>query len=414
MLAVHLTHVTSDTDIASRLVADLTRRGFQVRSNELGTVSRYAYRVKDETRVAICVFPHAAPTAVHYDQALAELRDLLEQNLLPIVLIRDTDGLPGWAMEGRLNLIRTTSSGYDTAFEALFRVLIGPLPPSADVVSRPSVLESPVGVAGWLQDLWVSDDSFGHIVRIDGPRTTVPVPGLDDPQQLHLDRTKLLVANKGADQILCADVKQGGAVTNIRSLIDSKTGALSRPNAVHQAAGHTAVTDTDNHRVLLTRDDAWRDPVRWDAIPVDSGLRFPCGVHIGSRYIWVADTYNHRLLAARRENPTALSRVELDDSIYPVAVIEDVRGRFVMISDEHGKRVLFYRLEADADGCPRLVPQISFGAAATPSGGKAVPIGTPGGMSVNRDNRLAVADRQLACVWLLQLDALADLSFGET
>lgn len=364
--------------------------------------------------------PHLSRTALDYDIALDHLRALLKAKLPTILLCDADDVVPTWAQAPDVAIVRTTTDGMsDHVFEEVFRTLVGPLPPYADVIARPSVMRSPVGVGWWLHDLFVSDDHYGHIARIDGPELNVVLPGLDDPQQLRVDRSKLLVANKGADQVVLADIKHGGMLTNVRPLALGDD-SLSQPTSVAQGYGRTLVADTDNHRVLFTKSDVWRsEPAEWVELPSEPAIRFPCGVHVAPGRLWVADTYNARVLSygldgrSPAEVPADLLRAEPGATTHPVSVVTDVSGSIVIVADEPHKQVHFIGIDGSRDDDSRTVNYSALTpltAQAAPAEGPAVKLGTPGGMSVNRDNQLALVDREHACVWILDLDAVPDLT----
>lgn len=409
--------------LAEELAVDLSRRGFQARQAEPTPSSGRAEREgsQDSRAVTLVVFlPHLSRTAHDYDIALKHLGTLLEAELPTILLCDADDTIPTWAQTHDVSIVRTATSGMsDQVFEEVFRTLVGPLPPYADVVARPSVMRSPVGVGWWLHDLFVSDDHYGHVARIDGPELNVVLPGLDDPQQLRVDRSKLLVANKGADQVVLADIKHGGMLTNVRPLAlgDSE---LSQPTSVAQGYGRTLIADTDNHRVLFTSVDVWRsEPATWAELPADPAIRFPCGVHVAAGRLWVADTYNARVLSYDLDGrtpvdvPGELLQAEPGSTPHPVAVVTDVSGSVVMVADESHKQVHFVRIDMLREGrsaTPAYSALTPLAARAAPAEGPAVKLGTPGGMSVNRDNQLALVDREHACVWILDLDAVPDLT----
>lgn len=397
---------------------DLELRGFPTRETEPGVAGALPGERGGDEAQFIVVFPHGAPTAEAYDATLSYLRELFKAEAEPLLIARINDQLPSWIISEKTKAVLRTSEQalrYDQLFEALLRNLFGPLAPGVSVIARPSLVQAPVGVTWWQQDLYVTDEYFGHVVRIEGDQMGVVLPGLDEPQQLHLDRRKLLIANKGAHQVIRADVKQGGALTNLETIERIGRRDLLNPTSVSQGHRRTLIADTDNHRVLCTESDLWQDSKpRWTELAADAGLSYPCGVCCGPTGAWIADTFNQRIIGAVGKGAHTVWQGESAlERPYPVAIAISAMGDTLIVSDETRKRVQFFRTGIDEADGGRRMPSLRrihvLDALAVPVGGAAVPLGTPCGLSVNRDNRLAFVDRERACVWILNLDQISEL-----
>jgi hypothetical protein len=330
---------------------------------------------------------------------LRYLQRVVEHGFRPIVIAPVAAELPDWVSdEGVRYIVRTCAPGLDRdrVFAALFAALLAPLPAAVDLRVLPSHVEQPTGVSWWDENILVADTDRQHIVRL-GPNfdESVVYVGLDDPAHIHVDRNKLLVADRGSDRILRIDLE--GAYGGNAEVVSVGRPGLRRPHGVYQAHGRTVIADTDNHRALMTADDVWqRRSPRWQPLMADRAFGFPCSIHIGCGRIWVVDTFNHRLAVFDLDGDYLGSIGEFGTGpgqfSYPVGVVAWRDNLFV--AEGGNERLHWLRLDADASATSicKAVGQLW--------------LGTPFGLSVNRDNRLAVTDSRRRCVWILDLQAL--------
>jgi hypothetical protein len=233
------------------------------------------------------------------------------------------------------------------------------------------------------------------------------VVGLHEPHHVHLDRHKLLIADKGSHRIVLGDL-ESGAVGNIRSITSDEQG-FACPNGVHQAEGLMAVADTDQHRVLITEDDYWSPGTRqnggWRELEARGGFRHPCGTYVSGDFIWVADTFHHRLVAFDHEGCELRELPgygwEPGRFAYPVSVA--AWHDLLLVADSEARRVQAFQVESAG---PHLVPLSGKGLGEGELGRPWV--ANPFGLSVNHNGRLAVGDRLRRCVWLIDLHLLRE------
>lgn len=411
MPSVVLVRAASDAGIATRLSQALEARGFGVRTTEPGTtVSLESIRSPP-----VIVLPHEAPTGALYAEFNTYFRALGERMRQAVVVARvDDDPWTGATSFRPYDVVRTAAPrlNEDAVVGSLVSTLLLPQArPWLNVSVRPSMIHSPVGVTWWERELFVADESLGHVVRLYAAGDNLVTPGLDEPFHIHADRSKLLVANRVAHEIIMADVnKPGGLSSNHRTLTAAAGRAFARPHGVHQAYGCTVVADTDNHRVVATLEDIWlvREP-RWHEIAADIAVTYPCAVLSSAHGIWIADTFNDRLILASREGDVrSIIPGSSDGEGFdrPVALATDTEQRILIVSEECCKRVRFLRIHTEG----RLETLASLAQQETrPEGADLAVMGTPMGLSVNRDNILAIADRERRCVWTIDLDEMPDL-----
>jgi len=297
---------------------------------------------------------------------------------------------------------------YDGVFEQLLVALLGPLPTWLELRTSPSLVVAPTGVSWWSDELLVADEHGGQVVRLGSADTRMIVGGLREPHHIHLDRHKLLIADKGGQRVLIGEVYPGGT-SSMRTL--SVSGGLLHPNGVHQAEGLLVIADTDHHRVLMTADDPWASRRRpsFSEIRPAGGFRYPCGVFVDREMIWIADTFHHRLVVtdhSGREWETEFTGYgwAAGEFAYPTSVAR-WRDKLV-VADAEARRIQVLGLTDNDSGRPQLTMQRGEG---LEEGELARPwIGNPFGLSINRDGRMAIGDRLRRCVWLVDLAGLAE------
>lgn len=343
----------------------------------------------------------------HRHRRLAELaKGCLDVGVEPVLLVHAKQDVPA-SLVGKVRAVLRVdlADGHvDRLFRELFGVLLEPLPPWLECWTVPSLMSAPTGVSWWTDDLLVADERHGHIlvIGVDGARPILP--GLDDPHHIHLDRNRLLVANRSADEVLLAELR-GGAAGNIDVIRQAAKQPLRHPNGVHQSHGRTLVADTDNHRVLFSDSDPFDQRPRWKALYGAGRMQYPCGVCGDRDRLWVADTFNHRVLGFDVSGELTVCHGaygwDAGQFAYPVGL---VRWRdYLLVADEEPRRVQVFRVtrrdshtqllripEADMLGSPWIT--------------------RPFAMSVNAHGRLAISDRTRRCVWVIDLRAaLAEL-----
>lgn len=287
---------------------------------------------------------------------------------------------------------------YDRLFEEVYEALLGPFPAWLSLRVRPSVMARPTGVAWWTEDLFVADEGNQHVARIGPVDANIVVPGLSDPHHVHIDRQTLIVANRSADEVLIASM-ENNTVREMEVLVRAH-GSLRRPHALAHAHYVSALADTDNHRVMIGRGDLQhvQSSSYWKTItPKVGSFSGPCGVHVDAKRIWVADTFNHRLLAFNHDGVETLRLGAYGRAAgefgYPVGIVTWRDQLFV--ADEESERLQMFVLRQSEEG--GLSAELVTGNVA------ASWMGQPFGLAINRENRIAVADRRHKCVWLIDV-----------
>jgi len=390
--AVVILRESGETGVAEAVRTDLVLRDWSV------TVESFASRVLEArwpaaARPAVLAFVPQQPA--QRERGLARLRRITQADPenLPIVVCPADVELPDWVYEhGVRSVVQAGRVSYDRLFEDVFRALVGPLPVWLELRVRPSQMLRPTGVAWWNEDVFVADERYEHVVRLGPADSQVVLPGLFEPHHLHLDRRTLYVANKSANELLVAQLVDDMA-TEVRSVTDC-AGPLRCPHDARCAHFVLAVADTDNHRVLVSRDTNRIEDARWTPVRPERPLRAPCGVHADADAVWVADTFNHRLVAFDHDGRQlgAYDGPAGSAFRYPVAVTG--WRDFLFVSDEGSERVVALR-RSPTDPAALTVHDFAF---AGPW------VRQTFGLSVNRENRLAVGDRKQKCVWLVDLE----------
>lgn len=261
---------------------------------------------------------------------------------------------------------------------------------------HPSLLQRPVGVGWWTDDLIVSCERYEHVVRIGVDSTGVLLPGLSEPHHVSADRRQLLVANKSADEIIVATIVDDMA-TDISPIREINGVRLAHPHAARQSNYRVALADTDNHRVMLATGQLHSTTPDWFEVTPTKPFFGPCDVQITSSHVLVCDTFNHRIVVLDidgLEIGEFGQYGEADGEFkYPVAVY--CWQNYVFVAEEEGKRLQVLQVTY-ANGGVQAQTVVS---ALAPRA-----IRSPFGLSVNRANRLAVVDRDRLCVWLVDLE----------
>lgn len=389
-----------ERSIARRLASDLRRRGFSVSEGEPCVERTLDPNLLWPDTVSVVVVPKNA----NAPRSLAHVERVVRMGLPAIVLADVDDRRPGHLGVEARDIIRygEGADDHDRTFEGIFRSLLGPFPGWLDVRVAPSLVSAPTGVSWWSDDLFVADEDYGQVVRLgaDPGEHGVVVSGLSQPHHIHLDRNKLLIANRGAHRLVVALVEDG----SLKDITNLAGGAkdFTHPNGVHQGHGVTVVADTDNHAVHFTRDDpTLRKTVKptWRTLKIDGGLRYPCGVHVHDSGIWIADTFNNRVVVVGLDGKEAKSFYGRGWAsgffAQPVGIAIDHNRLFVV--DAEPRRVQVFGMTIDSeDAGPQLhglgdrlgEPWIA----------------NPFGISVNQHGQMAISDRLRRCVWLIKLD----------
>lgn len=388
--------LSEDAVVSGQLRVDLERRGWSVFLTLFGSAPKIGTGSPDSTFIGW--LPHRVD---RHSDLIGQLAIVGAEAQQTLILVPGEVTLPGQIpLPPNATLLVVDAFDYDRTFEDIFRALHAPWPTWLDVRVRPSQLTRPTGVGWWSEDLVVADERFEHVVRIGPDNSTVLLPGLSEPQHVDVDRRQLLVANKGGDEIVVASLvddmaSEVGCVRNIE-------GEFAHPHAARQAQYHVAIADTDHHRVLLGAGQLHRsEDIAWTVI---GGLSGPCDISLSQGLLLVADTFSHRVLAYDLDG-SALGvvgqyGVRMGDFSYPVGVT--TWRDYVFVSDEEGKRLQVLQMQRGRN-------VVDF----TPIGmlARSV-IRSPFGLDVNRENRLAVSDRDRRCVWLVDIEpALKELTW---
>lgn len=285
---------------------------------------------------------------------------------------------------------------FDLSFENLLSFVLGPLPEWLHLYCRPSQMRNPTGAAWWTDDIVVADEYYGHLLKVKRYDTSVLLAGLDEPYHVHLDRRALLVANPGANEVICARL-QDGSIAGLRTVKQVLGKKLKRPHGVFQGNKYSLIADTDNQRVLWKSGDFNDRQATWSELSGQE-FSFPCGVYGGGDSAWIADTFNHRILRVELSEPAYRgyeiggASHELTTFSFPVSVC--TWNDLLFVSDEQNKRLQVLRFSQEKRGS--LLRTCSLAGDF---------IGSPMGVAVNRSNCVLVADRDRGCCWVIELAA---------
>ena len=384
--SIRLARSRGDVAFAEQLRVDLAVRH---RSVELTAFTTAGVLERPES-ATVAVVPQQDTD--DYGTFLIWMDAVLSAGAAPVLILPERIDLPARVHRGAAGIVFRNSTSYDQLFEDLFRMLAGVFPSWLDVRVRPSLIQNPTGVAWSSDDLHVADDRFEHVIRISPNDSTVVVPGLDNPHHLSLDERHLAIANMSAGEVLECDIVDNMA-TNFQTIRSADGLDLVRPHDVRLTAHLSVIADTGNSRVLFRpRGEDWR------AVELERPLAYPGAVCLDDTGFWIADTGNHRVVKCDSEGRQLLSYGSRGDGAdefdRPVGIC---RWRdLLFIADEGDERIKVLRLsDAPGSGQTELTPLVQHLAGDF--------VGQPLGLAVSRNNRLAVSDRKLKCVWLLDL-----------
>jgi hypothetical protein len=367
---VLLVHSNCDTDLARRLATDLETALYRVNVGEFGTDTNDP-ETWPRRPVTVAILPSRRRTK-DYATASAHIVRLAADGWSPVV-IADEGTVP---TEGLRQLIRRTGRTYDAVFQDVLRELANPPHPSWQLRARPANLSRPAGVSWWGDEMFVTDDESGRLVRV--------------------DRDKIVLANKGGNEILVGALANG-AVRHLRAIDHAGRKPFRSPAGVAAGFGRTVVADTDNHRVVVTESDLWADGKRrpqWRTLEPPGPFAYPCGAHVTSKYIAIADTFNHRIVVFGHDGNFAGVVDGMAMAMqYPTSVTSwrDV----LVVTEEDGRRVGLFSVRPGRKGLRvTRIGELGTGVFVTPFAA-----------SVNRYGQLAVSDRARACIWVVDLPA---------
>jgi len=389
MAGVQLFRGREDVKFAESLRVDLALRQWSVDLAAFN-VGEHAPLDTNLEQVAVAVVPHG--DGVEYQVFMTWIESMLSRGRAPVLLVPEGTELPARVQSSAGGIVFLDTLNYDLMFDDLYRKLTGTFPAWLDVRVRPSLVQSPTGVAWWADDLFVADDRFDHVVRMSPNDSTVVVPGLYEPHHVYLDRRHLVIANKSANEILECDIVDNMAA-RIETLHHVDGLDLARPHDLQIDGRMSVIADTDNARVVFRSGKS----APWETAQPDQPFSFPCGVCLDETGFWVADSYNHRLLKFDRQGRQLLAYGSHGEGpsefSFPVGIR---RWRdLLFVADESNERLKVLEVIEGADGRTELLPRHGQ------LGGSR--LGQPFGLSVNRNNRLAVTDRKQKCVWLIDL-----------
>ncbi|GAT01598.1 NHL repeat-containing protein [Mycolicibacterium fortuitum] len=383
-----------DLDFTEKLRGDLAARGWAVRMN--GFASDFLDNGYDTANMArspvLTVMPNSLERML---PCLAKVERLLDAGIDIVTLVPPEYDLPiHFYGRGIRSIIHMTKAHYDRVFEEVFRWLAGPLPAWLDLRMRPSQIHRPTGVSWWSEDIFVADEKYEHVVRIGPTESAVVLPGLSEPHHIHLDRRRLSIANKAADQLLVCDLSDDLAA-DVQPLVTIGSKHVARPHDIKCAHYTYAVADTDNHRVAYATDTNDVRAAEWKFLEPQIPFRTPCGAFVDADTIWVADTFNHRLVEFSHDGVElqAVGRYGTGPYLFKYPVAIEGWNEYLFVADEQNESLQVYERTENRDNSPlRYVGQLAPGL-----------IQQPFGLSVNRENRLAVGDRKQKCVWIVDL-----------
>jgi hypothetical protein len=388
MPAAQIYCLNEDAGLAGQLRIDLERRGWSVFLTLFGSAPKIDPRAQGSATIG---WLPARPD--QHGTLLEQIAELGNRSAQTLILVPGDSPLPEeLPLADNTSLVVLDAFDYDRTFEDVFRALYAPWPSWLDVRVRPSQLSRPTGVGWWTEDVVVADERFEHVVRIGPDTSAVLIPGLSEPHHVTADRRQLLVANKEGNEIVIATVVDDMA-SDVRC-IREPSGGLAHPHAARQAYYYAAIADTDHHRILLGEGQLHRsDDIAWTEI---DGFRGPCDVRIANGLVFVADTFAHRVCAynfdGTRLGETGQYGADRGHLAYPVGLA--TWRQYLFVAEEETKRLQVFEISQKAT----VVHFRSLGFLGQPL------IRSPFGMDVNRENRLAVVDRDQRCVWLLDIE----------
>lgn len=384
--------------ISSQIRSDLASRDWSVR------VESFAGRISASVDPIVLAI---VPEDVSYHSVVFPRIAQLSQSSENIIVVLPVGvRLPDEMYDGRLRgVVSSGAEPYDRVFEDIFRSLVGDVPDWLDMRIRPSQIFRPTGVTWWTEDVFVADERYEHVVRIGPNDSTVILPGLFEPHHIHLDRRTLFVANKSANEVLTCQLTDDMA-TDVQSVTKALDIGLAKPHDVQSRHFRIAIADTDNQRILVANSSNSLSSPKWIAMQPSKPFSGPCGLYVEATGLWIADTFNHRLVHFNAEGNQDLEwgnrGTQQGEFSYPVGV--HVYKHFLLVAEEENERVQVLRIERDEAENSLSLSSVGFLAENW--------IGQPFGISINRENRLAVADRKQKCVWIINLPEALEAGSG--
>jgi hypothetical protein len=255
-------------------------------------------------------------------------------------------------------------------------------------VSSVAVVE-PVGAAWSSRDLLVVDAAREHLVLLDRDGSvSLLLAGLTEPHHVQVDGRRLVAANAGEGVVLEATLRQGllQGLHDVRPPGPEPEG-LARPLAAARRGDLLAVADTGHDRVLVARGGRW-------AVLDPPGPRRPepCALAFDDRdRLWVAyrECDEVDVFACGR---VAGPSVRLPVEVAAPTALARWRDRLVVADD--ARRALVVVEVAEVGGVPRVGHHRTL---ATDQ------VRAPSAVAVNGSDQLAVGDRDLGCIWTVDL-----------
>lgn len=397
MSQITIVRTAEDLEFCERLRSDLVAREWSVLCHSPASTFQNLQR----DSIILFILPQSSSSRkevlIRIDAALS-----LESKIILLDSSRTLELPTSILNQGVSAHLSINGLSYDRVFEDLYRALLGPFPSWLDLRVRPSLVLRPTGTAWWSEDLFVADEGYEHVVRLGPSDSNIVLPGLMEPQHIHLDRRNLVIANKSADEVLVVGLDNNTAL-EVQSIRDA-AGPLRRPHAATYSFFSAAIADTDHHRVTVSR-PGFKNPVWTDLTPI-LPFNTPCAMHLNQKWTWVVDTFNHRVVMFDMDGRERVASGEYGDDPgqfkYPVGLIS--WGNLVFVADEETARLQVLRLKSDSNEY-YLSPLVANLGAPW--------IVQPFGLSINRENRLAVADRAQKCVWIIDLkNALSEIQLA--
>jgi hypothetical protein len=388
MCDVLIVHHGADTAAGEQLRRDLSTRAVPTDVAEFGT--RACDAKLADLHLVVVLVPDRETCS---ERRAASMVGALASRGAPLaVVVPDDRDLPSAVMAQAVEVVRGERLDYDLLFEKLLALVL-PRPDWISVRTRPSHFSFPAGVGWWDDAMVVADGGFDRLVVASEGSSSVLLPGLDEPAQVKVDRQKVMVANKGGDSVLLARIEDL-RISQVQVLTGACGAPFRSPHGVDSSQGLVAVADTDGNRVLVADMTVWEKPrshASWHALR--GRFKLPCGVLIVDGTVWVADTFNHRLVV-HEPRGTRIATFNLDDVMHPVQIC--AWGDFLFVAHDTGVRM--YRRSGAAGRRPcRLTPIRDVAPSV---------VCAPWGLSVSRQDRLAIADRSRRCVWMVDLPQL--------
>lgn len=389
MCVATIYHDRSDTILARRLRDELSLRQAHAVTSEYGTKATRPDAWLAAGQPAVVALIPASATSERMQVIAALLRRIIKAGGHVVVVAGNIE-LPVEVVEIATDIIRFGIQPADDVIEQVFISVYGPRPSYLDVRVRPAVMGFVGGVAWWTDDIYLIDTDTESVAKVERSRTGIVWTGLEEAQQIGVDRSTAFVANKGAHQIQVHQIRDGGFVTPkfIRSIDGHK---LCRPTGVGLGHGELGVADTDNHRAAftavssLTRVRGNELRARWTLCRPKIPFNFPCGIAVDDKTVWVADTFANRVVVF---DHLGTERYKFPVAECPVGIA--VWHDLVFIATDGGVQVA--RRERNGFKA-ELITTLADGH-----------VGNSFGLSVNVDNRLAISDRSKHCVWIVDLE----------